>query len=66
LAETVAAQAPLGVRATLTSARLAITGGETEALHRLGPDLAPLLQSEDAREGIQSFVERRAAQFKGR
>lgn len=66
LAETIAAQAPLGVRATLASARLAITAGETEAAQRLAPDLAPILQSEDAREGIQSFIERRQAQFKGR
>jgi enoyl-CoA hydratase len=66
LAETVAAQAPLGVRATLASARLAISDGEQAALARLAPDLVPILASDDAREGVQSFIERRAAKFTGR
>jgi enoyl-CoA hydratase len=66
LAQTIAAQAPLGVRATLASARLALTAGETEAARRLLPDLQPILQSEDAREGVQSFIERRQANFTGR
>jgi enoyl-CoA hydratase len=66
LAEVVAAQAPLGVRATLASARLAVTAGEEAAARRLMPDLHPLLQSADAMEGFQSFIERRAAKFQGR
>jgi len=66
IAQTVAAQSPLGVQATLTSARLARTHGDVPAIHRLLPDLIPLLSSEDAAEGLQSFVERRAAKFKGR
>jgi enoyl-CoA hydratase len=65
LAQTIAQQAPLGVRATLASARLAITRGEEEAIRRLAPDLAPMLKSEDAQEGLQSFIERRQAHFKG-
>ena len=66
LAQVVAMQAPLGVRATLASSRLAITEGEEAAIRRLWPDLQPLIQSEDIREGIQSFIERRQANFKGR
>ena len=66
LAQTVAAQAPLGVRATLASARLAVTGGEKAAIQRFLPDLQSLMQSEDIKEGIQSFIERRQANFKGR
>lgn len=66
LAQTIAEQAPLGVRATLASAHLAITKGEEEAIRRLAPDLTPILQSEDAQEGVRSFLERRKAQFKGR
>jgi hypothetical protein len=53
------------VRATLASARLAITDGELEAARRLAPDLQPILRSDDAREGVQSFVERREARFTG-
>jgi enoyl-CoA hydratase len=66
LAEEIAAQAPLGVRATLASARLAMEHGEAEAARRLLPDLQPILASEDAQEGLASFVERRAARFRGR
>ena len=66
IAQTVAAQAPLGVQATLASARLARTQGEVAALRRLTADLVPLMSSEDVAEGLQSFIERRAAKFKGR
>ncbi len=66
IAQTIAQQAPLGVRATLASARLAITAGEEEAMSRLAPDLAPIMQSEDVKEGVLSFVERRQANFKGK
>jgi enoyl-CoA hydratase len=66
LAETIAAQAPLGVRATMASSRIALEQGEREAIVRLLPDLQPLLASEDAKEGLASFLERRAAKFTGK
>ena len=66
LAEAIAAQAPLGVRATLASARLAMDQGDEAAARRLLPDLQPILASEDAQEGLASFLERRAAKFRGR
>jgi enoyl-CoA hydratase/carnithine racemase len=66
LAHVVAAQAPLGVRATLASAHLALTQGEEAAIERLEPDFLHLMQTEDASEGLQSFVERRPARFQGR
>lgn len=65
IASTISKQAPLGVKATLTSARLARTQGETAAIARLLPDLIPIMESEDFKEGIQSFIERREAKFKG-
>ena len=66
LAELIAAQAPLGVRATLASARLAVSDGEEAAKQGLRAEFIRLLQSEDAQEGVRSFLERRPAQFQGR
>ena len=66
LAQVISAQAPLGVRATLKSARLAAAEGEEAAIGQFLPDLQMIAQSEDIREGILSFIERRTAHFKGR
>jgi len=66
IAETIAKQAPLGVYATLKSARLARREGEAAAFVRLLPDLKPIMASEDAQEGLLSFLERREASFRGR
>ena len=65
IATTISKQAPLGVRATLASARIARTQGEDAAIARLLPDLMPIMESEDCKEGVQSFIERREADFKG-
>ena len=65
IAERIAAQAPLAVKATLLSARIARSQGAQVAIQRLAPDMVPLLQSADAKEGIQSFIERRPAWFSG-
>jgi enoyl-CoA hydratase/carnithine racemase len=66
IAERVAAQAPLGVRATLRSAWLATTEGEPSAADRIRDDLPAVLASEDFREGVDSFKERRPARFHGK
>jgi enoyl-CoA hydratase/carnithine racemase len=66
IAETISRQAPLGVQASLASARRTRTEGERAAIARLLPDLVPIMKSEDAAEGIRSFVERREGIFKGR
>jgi enoyl-CoA hydratase len=66
IAERIAAQAPLGVRATLTSARKGLHEGEEAAAKALPAQLAPSLKSDDAREGVQSFVERRAGRYTGK
>jgi enoyl-CoA hydratase len=65
IANTIARQAPLGVEATLASSRLARTQGDKAALAQLLPDLIPIMASQDVKEGIQSFIERREANFKG-
>lgn len=66
LAERVAAQAPLGVYASLKSSRIGVEQGPRAAAQQLLPDLLPLMSSEDVQEGLQSFLERREARFTGR
>lgn len=66
IAGKIAKAAPLGVRAVLKSARLARLEGERPAAQVLFEDLIPVLESDDAREGVQSFLERREAKFSGR
>ena len=64
IAETIAAQAPLGVRATLASARASLN--EAAAAAALMPEIVKLMGSDDAREGLMSFIERRTAKFSGK
>lgn len=64
LAGSIASQAPLGVQAVIASARTYLS--EEAAARELLPRIMELMRSEDAREGMMSFLERRAAQFKGR
>jgi enoyl-CoA hydratase/carnithine racemase len=57
--------APLGVNTTLASAHRARLEGEAAAFARLDPDMAELFETDDGREGLTSFVERREAKFTG-
>jgi enoyl-CoA hydratase len=66
IAERIARQAPLGVRATLESARMVQTDGYDKAREHLTPQILSLFASEDAKEGVQSFLERREGNFSGR
>ena len=67
LAEAIATKsAPLGVKTTLASAHRARLDGEAAAFARLDSDMADLFDTEDGREGLMSFVERREAKFVGR
>jgi len=66
LAERISRNAPIGIQVTKEAAAKYIEGGEQAAI-----DFIPLIRdrvlgSADAREGIQSFIERRAAVFQGR
>jgi enoyl-CoA hydratase len=66
LAERIAKQAPLGVQATLASARRTRLDGDRLEMARLLSDLLPIMKSEDAAEGLRAFIERREARFTGR
>lgn len=66
VAAKIAQAAPLGVQNVLRSARKAWNEGEVAAAGELFTSLQPVMQSEDAAEGIRSFIERRQAVFTGR
>lgn len=66
LAQKIADQSPLAVRATLASATLAIQKGPATAAGALFSELQTMLKSEDAAEGIRSFQEKRKAKFMGK
>src|SRR6266545_1066227 len=65
LARLVAAQAPLGVRGTLANARVARAAAERAAVAHLAELVPGILNSQDAAEGVRSFVERRPGRFTG-
>ena len=64
-ADTIATNAPLGVRAALASARQVISG-EDPALVALLPAFVQLLQSEDAKEARCAVQEHARPVFQGR
>ncbi|MDQ5987542.1 MAG: Short-chain-enoyl-CoA hydratase [Syntrophus sp. SKADARSKE-3] len=66
LAGRVASAAPLGVRNVLKSCRVAALEGEEAAKAIIHQDVAEIMKSEDMQTGIQSFIERREAVFKGK
>jgi enoyl-CoA hydratase len=66
LAAIIARNAPLGIQVTKEAGRKFIEAGEQAAIDYVPKIRDRVLKSEDAAEGIRSFVERRAADFKGR
>ncbi len=66
LAQRIAAMAPLGVQGTLANARVARTDGASAGKQHLEQLLPTIMGSQDAMEGVASFVERRPARFSGR
>jgi len=65
IAQRIAAQAPLGVAATLKSARLAQQDAEAAA-STIYNDVRALMHSEDAQTAVAAFVARETPVFKGR
>ena len=66
IADTIAAQAPLAVVATRRNVLKAVEHGPVVAMHEFIDTQARLANSDDAKEGVRSFVEKRAARFLGR
>lgn len=66
LANRVAKAAPLGVQGSLRSSRTCMLEGEAAAIDVTFRGMADVMRSQDAAEGVRSFVERREAVFRGR
>jgi enoyl-CoA hydratase/carnithine racemase len=66
IANEVGTAAPLAVQAALASARTALHEGGDAAAGELLSHARALMNTDDAKEGLLSFVERREAVFKGK
>jgi enoyl-CoA hydratase/carnithine racemase len=66
IAALIARNAPLGVQVMKKAAHAYVEAGEQAAIDIIPHIRETVFASEDAKEGIQSFVERRAAVFQGR
>ncbi len=66
VAHRIAKQAPLAVQATLRNAKRTIREGNAVAQAELPAELAALAHTEDARIGVEAFLSRTEARFKGR
>jgi enoyl-CoA hydratase/carnithine racemase len=66
LAQRIAKQAPLAVKAILASSRAALEEGEASEAAKVYERARQLMATEDAAEGMRSFLERREGVFKGK
>lgn len=66
LARIIAANAPLGIQMTKEAGRTFTEAGEAAAIACIPAIRERVLGTEDAAEGIRSFIERRPAQFQGK
>jgi enoyl-CoA hydratase/carnithine racemase len=66
LARRIAEQAPLAVTATMLNGRKSLVEGFDAATAELDSASGRLRESDDVKEGLRSFIERRKARFTGR
>jgi enoyl-CoA hydratase/carnithine racemase len=66
LATEIAANAPMAVQASKRLMRMGLSEPFTEHVHHVFLQLLPLIKSEDAREGMMAFLEKREARFTGK
>ena len=66
IARIINTNAPLGIQVTKEAGRKFIEAGEQAAIAAIATIRDRVMKSEDAAEGIRSFVERRTANFQGR
>jgi enoyl-CoA hydratase/carnithine racemase len=66
LALEIAAQAPLAVQSSKRMMRMGMNETFDDHVHHVFLQLLPLFQTEDFREGMASFMQKRKAEFKGR
>ncbi|MFT7286649.1 MAG: enoyl-CoA hydratase [Halieaceae bacterium] len=66
IASSVADAAPLAVQGLLRSSRYALENDRSATAQHIFRELGPIMSTEDAAEGVKSFIERRKAHFSGR